>query len=47
MKTFPEDLFEMVKARIISSGERQMIGVLGGGGGGGGVGGDHRIAVSG
>ena len=29
METFPEDMFEMVKARIVGSGERQVMGVLG------------------
>ena len=32
METIPEDLFETVKARIVSGDERQVIGVLGGGG---------------
>ena len=29
METFPKDLFEMVKARIVSGAERQVIVVLG------------------
>ena len=29
METFYEDLFEMVKARIVSGVERQVVGVLG------------------
>ena len=31
METFPEDPFEMVKTRIVSGGERQVMGVLEGG----------------
>ena len=30
METFPEDAFEMVKARIVSGNERQVMSVLGG-----------------
>ena len=33
METFPEDPFEMVKARIVRCNERQVVGVSGGGGG--------------
>ena len=29
METFPEDPFEMVKARIVSGDERQVVGVSG------------------
>ena len=32
MKTFPEDLFEMVKAMIVGGNERQVVGFSGGGG---------------
>ena len=32
METFPEDLFETVKARIVSGDERHVVGVLGRGG---------------
>ena len=35
METFPEDPFQMVKARIVGGDERQVVGVSGGGGGGG------------
>ena len=28
METFPEDLFETVKARVVSGDERQVMGVL-------------------
>ena len=40
METFPEDSFEMVKARIVSGDERQLMRILGevrGGWGGGGT----------
>ena len=43
METFPKDLFETMKARIISGDERQVIGVLRGGWAGGG----HGMAVFG
>ena len=29
METFPENPFEMVKARVVSGDERQVVGVLG------------------
>ena len=34
METFPEELFEMVKARVVGGDEREMVRVLGGGAGG-------------
>ena len=46
METFPEDPFEMVKARIVSGDERQVMDFLGGGKGGW-AGGDHGITVFG
>ena len=44
METFPEDLFDTVKARIVGGDERKVVGVLGGGRDSGN--GDHGIAVS-
>ena len=46
METFPKDPFEMVKARIVSNDERQVMSVLGGARGSWG-GGGQRTAVFG